>query len=124
MQRQAGVDVEVPSEKIELGELKDLGIVDWTWSDDRKREAILKELKTIGFFIIQNVPGHDEERLLYWGKWLCALSKDEKDRITKRYWNPKNPNVYRGLAPFIDNDPSHVEIFDMGLDFDKVSAEE
>ena len=116
--------MEVPSEKIELGELKELGIVDWTWSDDRKREAILKELKTIGFFIIQNVPGHDEERLLYWGKWLCALSKDEKDRITKRYWNPKNPNVYRGLAPFIDNDPSHVEIFDMGLDFDKVSAEE
>lgn len=124
MQRQAGLDVEAPSEKIELGELKELGIVDWTWSDDRKREAILKELKTIGFFIIQNVPGHDEERLLYWGKWLCALSKDEKDRITKRYWNPKNPNVYRGLAPFIDNDPSHVEIFDMGLDFDKVSAEE
>ena len=89
-----------------------------------KREAIMNELKTIGFFVITNVPGHDEEKLLYWGKWLCSLSKEEKDRMTKKYWNPNNSNIYRGFAPFINNDPSHVEIFDMGLDFDKVSPEE
>ncbi len=56
--------------------------------------------------------------MLHWGKWLCGLSKEEKGRLTKKFWNPENKNIYRGLAPFIDNDPSHVEIFDMGLDFD------
>jgi isopenicillin N synthase-like dioxygenase len=44
--------------------------------------------------------------------------------LTKKYWKPENKNVYRGLAPFIDNDPSHVEIYDMGMDFDKVSPGE
>ena len=84
----------------------------------------MQELKTTGFFNITHVPGHDEEKLLYWGKWLCALSKEEKARLTKRYWNPENKNVYRGLAPFIDNDPSHVEIYDMGLDYDVVTPGE
>jgi hypothetical protein len=74
--------------------------------------------------MISNVPGHDEEKLKYWGKWLMALPKEDKDRMTKKFWNPANPNKYRGLAPFIDNDPSHVEIYDMGLDYDKVSEEE
>lgn len=113
-----------PNEKIELGEFLELKSVDWTWSDEKKRESILHELKTTGFFLITNVPGHDEEQLLKWGQWLCALSKEEKDRLTKKYWNPANKNVYRGLAPFIDNDPSHVEIYDMGMDFDKVSPNE
>lgn len=112
------------SEKAELGEFLELKAVDWRWDDDSKRETILQELKTVGFFIIQNAPGHDEEKLKYWGSWLCNLPKEEKDRLTKKYWNPENPNVYRGLAPFIDNDPSHVEIYDMGMDFDQVSAEE
>ena len=84
----------------------------------------MNELKTTGFFIVNNVQGHDEEKLLYWGKWLCALPKADKDRLTKKYWKPENQNIYRGLAPFIDNDPSHVEIYDMGMDFDKVSPNE
>lgn len=113
-----------PCEKIELGEFLSLEQVDWTWDEEKKREAIMKELKTTGFLLITNVPGHDEEKLLKWGKWLCALPKEEKDRLTKRYWNKQNSNRYRGLAPFIDNDPSHVEIYDMGLDYDKVTPPE
>jgi isopenicillin N synthase-like dioxygenase len=113
-----------PTEKIELGEFLELQQVDWTLPDEVKREKILHELRTTGFLLITNVPGHDEERLMHWGKWLCGLSKEEKGRLTKRYWNKENKNVYRGLAPFIDNDPSHVEIYDMGLDFDKVTPPE
>jgi isopenicillin N synthase-like dioxygenase len=81
-------------------------------------------LKTVGFFVITNVPGQDEALLLEWGKWFCAQSHADKWKLTKKYWNKENPNVYRGLAPFIDNDPSHVEIYDVGMDFDKVSPEE
>ena len=113
-----------PNEKIELGEFVELAAVDWTWPNERKREAIMNELRNVGFFVVTNVPGHDEEKLLNCAKWLCALPKEEKDRLTKKFWNMNNPNVYRGLAPFIENDPSHVEIYDMGYDYDKITPEE
>ena len=74
--------------------------------------------------MVTNVPGHDEEKLLHWGKWLCNLTKEDKDKLAKKFWNQTNPNKYRGLAPFIDNDPSHVEIYDMGYDYDLVSESE
>ena len=73
MQRRQAQGPVDPNEKIELGEFLDLQTVDWTWPDEKKRESIMNELKTTGFFIVQNLPGHDEEKLLYWGKWLCAL---------------------------------------------------
>ena len=38
--------------------------------------------------------------------------------------NPENTNIYRGFIPFIDNDPSHKEMLDMGCDYDSVSEEE
>jgi len=113
-----------PEGDVQLGELVELQGVDWTWSDERKRETIMNELKTVGFFVVTNVPGHDEQKLLDYGKWLCALTPEEKSRITKKYWNPASPNCYRGFAPYTDNDPSHVEIYDMGMDFDKVTPGE
>lgn len=38
--------------------------------------------------------------------------------------NKDNKNMYRGLAPFLDNDPSHKELFDMGQPHDSISKEE
>ena len=85
---------------------------------------MIHELKTVGFFLITNVPGYDESDLLYWGQWFCSLPEDRKKKLHKKVWNSENKNIYRGLAPFIDNDPSHVEIYDMGLAYDLVSEEE
>lgn len=84
----------------------------------------MHELKTVGFFLITNVPGFEEKDLLHWGKWFCAQSDEQKRKYYKRFWNAENPNIYRGLAPFIDNDPSHVEIFDMGMDYEDLTEEE
>ena len=56
---------------VELGEFVELNQVDWTWPRDRKVEAVIHELKTVGFFLITNVPGYDEKDLLKWGKWFC-----------------------------------------------------
>ena len=70
------------------------------------------------------MPGYEEKDLLHYGKWLCSLPQEEKLKLHKKFWNSDNPNIYRGLAPFIDNDPSHVEIFDMGSDYDLISEEE
>lgn len=84
----------------------------------------MHELKTVGFFLVTNVPGYDEKDLLHWGKWFCGQPEEEKKKLWKRFWNKENANIYRGLAPFIDNDPSHVEIFDMGMDYEDVTEEE
>ncbi|CDW72244.1 2og-fe oxygenase [Stylonychia lemnae] len=109
---------------VELGEFYDLAQIDWTWPRQKIIDEVFKELKTMGFFLITNVPGYDESDLLHWGKWFCSLSEEEKKKLHKRVWNSENKNIYRGLAPFIDNDPSHVEIFDMGLPYDQVTEEE
>jgi len=33
---------------------------------------VIHELKTVGFFLITNVPDFDEAELLRWGKWFCS----------------------------------------------------
>lgn len=38
--------------------------------------------------------------------------------------NPENTNKYRGLIPILDNDPSHKECFDMGMDVELIDEEE
>ena len=40
-----------------------------------------------------------------------------------RNHNPDNKNIYRGLAPFVDNDVSHKELFDMGYPYEWLSEE-
>ena len=41
-----------------------------------------------------------------------------------RHHNKQNSNMYRGLAPFMDNDESHKEVFDIGMPYEMVSEEE
>lgn len=52
---------------VELGEFVELNQIDWTWAREKKVEAVMHELKTVGFFLITNVPGYDEKDLLHWG---------------------------------------------------------
>jgi len=49
------------------------------------------------------------------------LSEEEKKRLHSHHHNSQNSNYYRGLSPFISNDVSHKEVYDMGLDYTKVS---
>lgn len=102
----------------------DLTQIDWTWPREKRVEAVIHELKTVGFFLITNVPDFNEKDLIHYGEWFCNHPEEWKRKFYKRNWNKDNENIYRGLAPFIDNDPSHVEIYDMGLDYDLVSEEE
>ena len=41
-----------------------------------------------------------------------------------REFNPKNPNVYRGIFPLVEGKLSHKEGYDMGEDFNGETAEE
>lgn len=44
--------------------------------------------------------------------------------MLKNHFHAENKNYYRGYAPFIANDPSHKELYEVGLDMKHVSDEE
>lgn len=79
---------------------------------------------TLGFFHLKNVPGFDEQELLRDMKEFHALPDEVKHTLKQKSHNPENSNVYRGFIPFIDNDPSHKEMLDMGCDYATLSEEE
>jgi len=73
---------------------------------------------------LKNVADFDEDETFAACKSFHALSDEVKHTLKPRHHNPANKNIYRGLAPFADNDASHKELFDMGLPYDHVSEEE
>ena len=42
----------------------------------------------------------------------------------KNHFCSENKNTYRGIAPFVPNDPSHKEFYEVGLNFSEVSEKE
>jgi hypothetical protein len=57
-------------------------------------------------------------------KVLSIISKERYDQLSIREFNPKNPNIYRGIFPLIEGKLSHKEGYDMGEDFSQESEEE
>ena len=49
------------------------------------------------------------------------MGQEEKDKLFRKAFNANNNNIYRGLTPFLDNDPSFKEMFDMGMDYNLIS---
>jgi hypothetical protein len=70
---------------------------------------------------LSNIPDYDEQALFAHQKWFFALSDEVKQKLYKQHFAPENKNIYRGLAPFVDNDPSHKELYEVGLDWARVS---
>ena len=98
--------------------------VDMSRPDAEILPLISYQCKNLGFLHISNVPGYDEDKLYEMVKRFHAKSDEEKHQLKWKNHNPENKNIYRGLSPFLPNDPSHKELFDMGLPIDQVSAEE
>jgi isopenicillin N synthase-like dioxygenase len=49
------------------------------------------------------------------------LPNEVKNGLKMQHHNRDNKNRYRGLVPFLDNDPSHKELFDMGWPYHQTS---
>ena len=81
-------------------------------------------MNTLGFLLLSNIPNFDEERLFAHQKWFFGLSDEVKAKLYKNHFKSENPNFYRGFAPFIANDPSFKELYEIGLDYEKVSEDE
>ena len=78
----------------------------------------------MGFLHLKNVAGFDEEEMFKATRQFHSIPEKEKHRLKWKNHNASNTNIYRGLAPFVDNDMSHKELFDMGLPYERVSEEE
>ncbi len=81
-------------------------------------------MTNLGFLLLSNVPDYDEDALFQHQKWFFSQSDDVKKKLYKNHFHKENPNYYRGFAPFIPNDPSYKELYEIGLDMDKVSEDE
>lgn len=87
-------------------------------------KKLMEMITTVGFFHLTNIDGYDEDKHLEAVKAFHAIPEEIKHKLKWKNHNPENSNIYRGLAPFVDNDPSHKELYDMGQDRETIREEE
>ena len=73
---------------------------------------------------MKNIEGFDEAALLRDIKEFHSMPETEKRKLYTHQFNPENANKFHGLFPFIDNDPSHKEFFDMGSPIEEADENE
>ena len=72
-------------------------------------------MSTVGFLLLTNPKDFDEQELLKAIKaYHYDIPADAKHKLKLRHFNKENSNLTRGFFPFIDNDVSHKEFYDMG----------
>ena len=77
-------------------------------------------MSTVGFLLLKNSPDFDEQELLKAVKGFhYDIPSEEKHKIKLRHFNSTNKNIYRGFFPFLDNDISHKEFYDLGRPYDQ-----
>ena len=81
-------------------------------------------MTTVGFLQLKNVEGFDEARLLADIKEFHSMPDSEKRKIYVQQFNSENQNRLHGFFPFIDNDTSHKEFFDMGAPIEEADEVE
>ncbi|CEM26286.1 unnamed protein product [Vitrella brassicaformis CCMP3155] len=82
---------------------------------------VLHAMEHVGFLAIKNIPGYDERRLLEAAKWFFDSPLEDKLKIGKRRFNPKQPNIYKGYFPCQpaaneSKTTSYKEGLDIGID--------
>ena len=75
-------------------------------------------MTNLGFLYVTNVADYDEATLLKYTQWIFRVPKEELKKIYLNHFNSENKNVWRGFTPFIENDPSLKQFFEIGLIYD------
>ena len=101
--------------------MDDLESIDMELSENEIINKLMKQLTDVGFIYIKNVKGFDEDEMLSACKAFHNLPNKEKEKLLWKHHKSDNKNIYRGLSPFLDNDESHKELFDMGIEMNKIS---
>ena len=74
---------------------------------------IMHQMESVGFCLLTNVPGHDEQELLRAVKAYHELPQEMKMSMAPKHFAPENKNIYHGYFPFLESDVSHKEMYDM-----------
>ena len=105
-------------------DMLELPAIDLKLPEDIIVKKFTEQMETLGFIYIKNVDGFDEEEMLSACKAFHGIPEKEKRKLLWKNHNQENKNIFRGLSPFIDNDESHKELFDMGLPLKDISDKE
>ena len=96
-------------------DMVDLEAIDMSLPEDQIIHKLMQNCHSVGFFAMTNVEEFDEGELY---NAVTAFFKDipgeERNKLMMQNAAPENKNHYRGLTPFVDNDPAHKEFYDMG----------
>ena len=100
-------------------DLVDLEAIDMSLPEEEIIHKIMDNMKTVGFLLLKNVPNFDEGELFRAVKgFYHDIPEEERQKTVWKNFNPNNENFFRGLLPFVENDPAHKEIYDMGIPLD------
>ena len=105
-------------------DLVSLEAIDMSASEEEIIAQLMNNLTKVGFLTLKNIEGYDEAehfRAVY--AFYNDVPQEERARMIWRHHRPENTNYYRGVAPFVDNDKAHKEMYDMGGKLSDVSDE-
>ena len=109
---------------IDPADMIELEVIDMSLSEAEIIPKLMQNLYNVGFFTLTNVPNFDEGELF---RTVRAFYKNipstEHRKLIWHNHNPNNENYYRGLTPFVDNDPAQKEMYDMGCSLSLCSDE-
>ena len=96
-------------------DMVELEAIDMSLPEEQIIQKLMQNLNSVGFFAMTNVEDYDEGELY---NAVTAFYRDipaeERSKLTMHNFAPENKNHYRGMTPFVDNDPAHKEMYDMG----------
>ena len=88
-------------------------------------KKLMKYVTDIGFVALTDIPEFDEQEL---HKAIVSfyhdMTEEDRNSLLLKHFNPANENRVLGYFPFLPNDKSHKEIFDMMRPFSDYSEKE
>lgn len=107
---------------VDPNDMVSLEAIDMTLSEEEIIPQLMNNLRNVGFLTLKNVPGFDEGRHFEAVRaFYQDIPAEERRRLIWHNHCPENKNYFRGLTPFVGNDPSHKEMYDMGGSVSQVS---
>ena len=82
-------------------------------SDDELVEQLMFQMSNIGFCLLTNVPGHNEEEMLEAIKAFHQIPLEDKMKLAPNHYCEENKNKFHGYFPFIERDMAHKEFYDI-----------
>lgn len=102
--------------------LHSLQAIDYQNKNEKQAvKQLMEQMSTVGFCLIENIPGFDEDDLLKAVVAFHSIPIKERMTLALHHFNKANKNIYRGFFPFLEGDTSHKEMYDMTREYSAIS---